>query len=173
MAVCMDCGACYSGRRAQAGRNNYCSQCGAKSAKRDWARRRALKSKTKTLSVEFKPDSRLSKNGMRRAHWRETQPLVKQAREDAYVLALVEEQVQGWETPERCRVSVRQYYCGKPYDWDGLATLCGPFMDGLVDAGALPVDDDPSHIVEYTMSAERVNTRDESRIVVTIELVSG
>ena len=125
-----------------------------------------------TLTVEFQPDSRLSKNGLRKSHWRESQSLIKQTREDAYILGLIEAEG-GWTTPDRCRVSVRQYYCGKPYDWDGLATLCGPFMDGLVDAGALPVDDDPSHIVEYTMSAERVNTRDESRIVVTIEPVSG
>ena len=124
-----------------------------------------------TLTVEFQPDSRLSKNGLRRAHWRETQPLVKQAREDAYVLALIEKAA-GWVTPERCRVEVRQFYCGKAYDWDGLATLCGPVIDGLVDAGAMPVDDDPSHVVEYTMTAERVKTRAESFVAVTVTPVS-
>ena len=124
-----------------------------------------------TLTVEFTPDRRLSKNGLRRAHWRSTQPLVKQAREDAYVLGLIEARA-GWVTPARCRVSVRQFYCGKAYDWDGLATLCGPFIDGLVDAGAMPVDDDPGHVVEYTMTAERVATRAESRVAVTITPVS-
>ena len=125
-----------------------------------------------TLTVEFQPDKRLSKNGLRRAHWRETRPLVKQAREDAYVLGLIEKG-DNWTTPERCRVSVRQFYCGKPFDWDGLATLCGPIIDGLVDAGALPVDDDPDHVVEYTMSAERVKTRAESRVAVTVTPISG
>ena len=125
-----------------------------------------------TLTVEFTPDRRLSKNGLRRAHWRETQPLVRQAREDAYVLGIIEAEG-GWVTPERCRVSVRQYYCGKAYDWDGLATLCGPILDGLVDSGAMPVEDDPAHVIEYTMSAERVKTRAESRVAVTVTPVSG
>ena len=124
-----------------------------------------------TLTVEFQPDKRLSKNGLSRAHWRETRPLVKQAREDAYVLGLIEKG-DSWETPERCRVTVRQYYCGKPYDWDGLATLCGPIIDGLVDAGAMPVDDDPDHVVEYTMTAERVKTRAESKVAVTVTPIS-
>ena len=124
-----------------------------------------------TLTIEFQPDSRLSKNGLRRAHWRETQPLVRQAREDAYILALIERE-DGWVTPERCRVSVRQFYCGKAYDWDGLATLCGPIIDGLVDAGAMPVDDSPTYVVEYTMTAERVATRAESFVAVTVTPVS-
>ena len=125
-----------------------------------------------TLTIEFTPDRRLSKNGLRRAHWRETQPLIRQAREDAYVLGLVEAE-DGWVTPDRCLVSVRQYYCGKAYDWDGLACLTAGYLDGLVDAGAMPVDDDPDHVVEYTMSAERVQTRAESRVAVTITPVSG
>jgi hypothetical protein len=97
--------------------------------------------------------------------------LIKQAREDAYILGLIEAE-DGWQTPERCTVSVKQYWCGKPYDWDGLATLCGPVIDGLVDAGAMPIEDDPSHIVEYTMTAERVATRAESRVAVTVTPVS-
>ena len=124
-----------------------------------------------TLTVEFQPDSKLSKNGLRRAHWRETQPLVKQLREDAYVLGLIEAE-DGWVTPDRCRVSVRQYWCGRAYDWDGLATLTAPVIDGLVDAGAMPEDDDISHVVEYTMTAERVRTRAESRVAVTVTPVS-
>jgi len=97
--------------------------------------------------------------------------LIRQAREDAYVLGLIEAEG-GWVTPERCRVSIRQFWCGKPFDWDGLATLCGPVIDGLVDAGAMPVEDDPSHIVEYSMTAERVKTRAESKVAVTITPVS-
>ena len=124
-----------------------------------------------TLTIEFQPDKRLSKNGLSRAHWRETRSLIKQAREDAYVLGLIEAEG-GWETPDRCRISVKQFYCGKAFDWDGLAPLCGPFIDGLVDAGAMPVDDDPAHVVEYTMTAERVKTRAESRVAVTVTPVS-
>ena len=125
-----------------------------------------------TLTVEFQPDGRLSKNGLRKAHWRESQPIIKQLREDAFVLGLIERE-DGWETPQQCRVSVRQYYCGKAYDWDGLATLTAPVIDGLVDCGVLPVDDDPAHVVEYTMSAERVKHRSESKVAVTVTPVSG
>ena len=125
-----------------------------------------------TLTVEFQPDRRLSKNGLRRAHWRQSRPLIKQAREDAYVLGLIEKPAD-WITPGRCTVEVRQYYCGRAFDWDGLATLCGPIIDGLVDAGVMPVDDDPAHVVRYTMSAERVKARAESRVAVTVTPVSG
>jgi hypothetical protein len=50
--------------------------------------------------------------------------------------------------------------------------LCGPIIDGLVDAGVMPVDDDPAHVVRYTMSAERVRTRDEGRVAVIVTPVS-
>ena len=125
-----------------------------------------------TLTVEFRPDSRLSKNGLRRGHWRESQPLIKQLREDAFVLGLVEKE-DGWETPKQCRVEVRQYWCGKPFDWDGLAALTAPVIDGLVDAGAMPIDDSPAYVVEYTMTAERVSTRAERKVAVTVTPVSG
>ena len=113
-----------------------------------------------TLTVEFRPDSRLSKNGLRRGHWRESQPLIKQLREDAFVLGLVEKE-DGWETPKQCRVEVRQYWCGKPVVWV------------LVDAGAMPIDDSPAYVVEYTMTAERVSARSDSKVSVTVVPVSG
>ena len=124
-----------------------------------------------TLTIEFQPDSRLSKNGLRKGNPHSSRHLIKQAREDAYIQGLIEAEG-GWTTPDRCKVSVRQYYCGKAFDWDGLATLCGPVIDGLVDAGAMPVDDDPAHVVEYTMTAERVSSRAESRVAVTVTPVS-
>ena len=124
-----------------------------------------------SLTKEFQPDKRLSKNGLRRAHWRETQPLVRQAREDAYILGLIEAE-DGWVTPDRCRVQVTQFWFGSGrYDWDGLATLCAPAIDGLVDSGAMP-DDDPGHVIDYTMTAERVKTRAESRVAVTVTAIS-
>ena len=123
------------------------------------------------ITITFRPDRRLSKNGISRAHWTTTSGLKRKAREDAYVLGLIEKG-KSWQTPETCRVRVRQYYCGKPFDWDGLATLCGPFIDGLVDAGVLPEDDDPQHVLEYTMTAERVKTRAEGRVTIEVEAVS-
>ena len=126
---------------------------------------------TENAIFEFQPDGRISKNGLRRNHWRTIAPIIQQLREDAFILGLVERE-EGWVTPDRCTVAVKQFWCGKAFDWDGLATLCGPVIDGLVDAGAMPVDDDPAHVVEYTMTAERVATRAESRVAVTVTPVS-
>jgi hypothetical protein len=50
--------------------------------------------------------------------------------------------------------------------------VTGPVIDGLVDSGVIGVDDDPEHVVEYTMRAERVQTRAESRVAVTVSRVS-
>ena len=124
-----------------------------------------------TLTIEFHPNSDLSKNGLGRSHWRATSANKIQAREDAYVLGLIEME-DGWATPETCNVAVTQYWCGKPFDWDGLATLTGPVIDGLVDSGVLPVDDSPKHILQYSMYAERVAHRSESRVAVTIIPIS-
>ena len=124
-----------------------------------------------TLTIEFQPDSRLSKNGLRKGHWRESQPLIKQLREEAFVLGLVEME-DGWETPSKCRLDVKQWYCGKPFDWDGLATLTAPVIDGLVDCGVLPVDDNPNYVVQYAMSAERVKHRHQAKVEVTVIPVS-
>jgi len=124
-----------------------------------------------TLTIEFQPNRGLSKNGLGRSHWRTTKADKEEARGDAYVLGRLEME-DGWVTPLTCNVEVTQYYCGKPFDWDGLATLTGPVIDGLVDAGALPEDDSPNHILKYSMFAERVAHRSESKVAVTIIPVS-
>ena len=124
-----------------------------------------------TLTLEFQADPRLSKNSISRANWRDTMRHKSNARDTAAIIGLNEVN-RGWQTPKTCNVEVRQYWCGKPFDWDGLATLTGPIIDGLVDAGVLPEDDSPNHILQYSMSAERVAKRPDSRISVTIIPVS-
>ena len=42
------------------------------------------------VRIEVMPDTRLSKNGLRRSNWRTSQALVKQARDDAFFLGLAE-----------------------------------------------------------------------------------
>ena len=124
-----------------------------------------------TLTIEFQPNSDLSKNGLGKSHWRATSANKLSARNDAYMLGRLEME-DGWETPATCNVAGTQYWCGKPFDWDGLATLTGPVIDGLVDAGVLPVDDSPEFILQYTMFAKRVKHRSESKVAVTITPVS-
>ena len=121
----------------------------------------------KTLTIEFQPNRELSKNGLGRSNWRATSAHKDAARGDAYVLGRLEME-DGWVTPKQCNVEVTQYWCGKPFDWDGLATLTGPVIDGLVDAGAMPEDDSPEHILQYSMYAKRVPHRSDSRVAVKI-----
>jgi len=123
-----------------------------------------------SLTIEIIPDSRLSKNGLRKSNWRVSQALMKTAREDAYLLGLAEMPV-GWETPEKATVQVTQYYARRPLDFDGLACIVAPSIDGLVDCGALK-DDDPGHITGYNLGHVKVMTLAENRVAITITPVS-
>ena len=123
-----------------------------------------------SLTIEIIPDSRLSKNGLRKSTWRVSQALMKQAREDAYMLGLAEMPV-GWETPEKATVQVTQYYARRPLDFDGLACIVAPTIDGLVDCGALE-DDDPGHITGYSLGHVKVKTLAENRVAITVTPVS-
>ena len=123
------------------------------------------------LTIEIIPDGRLSKNGLRRSNWRTSQALVKKAREDAYVLGLIELQEGVWETPDRVEIDIVQYYARTPLDFDGLACVCAPTIDGLVDCQILE-DDDPGHVARYNLRHEKVGTIAENRIAITVRPVS-
>jgi hypothetical protein len=126
------------------------------------------------ITVEIRPDGRLSKNGLRRASWKQSSDLIAKARADAYVLGMVEmnEMDESWETPDQVSVSIVQYYARNPFDYDGLACVCGPTIDGLVDCGIL-ADDDPAHIVRYELSHYKVKTMAENRVTITVTPVRG
>jgi hypothetical protein len=124
-----------------------------------------------SLTIEVMPDNRLSKNGLRKSNWRTSQTLMKEAREAAYWLGRAE-LPDGWETPEQATVQVVQYHARRPLDFDGLACVVAPSIDGLVDCGAL-ADDDPGHLVGYTMGHVKVATLAENRIAITVVAVEG
>jgi len=124
-----------------------------------------------TLTVEIIPDGRLSKNGLRRSNWRTSQALVKQAREDAFILGRAEMDAD-WQTPEHASVRIVHYYARRPLDFDGLACIVAPTIDGLVDAGVL-WDDDPGHITDYHLQHVKVKTLAENRVTVTVTSISG
>ena len=124
-----------------------------------------------SVTVEILPDTRLSKNGLRKSNWRVSQGLSKKAREDAYILGLVE-RGESWVTPEKVSISIVQFHARRPLDFDGLACVCAPTIDGLVDAGILFADD-PSHVVSYSMSHQKVKTVAENRVAVTVTPVSA
>ena len=122
------------------------------------------------MRISIAPDARLSKNGLARANWRTTRRLVKEAREVAYYLAI--EQADGrWTMPDQVEISIVSYYARRPMDFDGLACVCGPSIDGMVDAGIMR-DDSPDVVAAYTMRHQKVDTVDEVRVEIGVEPVS-
>ena len=119
-----------------------------------------------SLTIEVMPDNRLSKNGLRKSNWRVSQKLSAEAREVAFILGLAE-MPPNWETPDKATVSITQFHARRPMDYDGLACAVAPSIDGLVDCGIL-TDDDPQHIVSYTINHEKVRTMAENRVAITV-----
>ena len=123
----------------------------------------------KSLTVVICPDKILSKNRRGSAHWSAVSAATRQAREDAYVLGVVEME-DDWVTLQKATGDIVQYHARKPHDYDGLACVCAPTIDGLVDAGVM-ADDDPSIIRSYNMRHEKVKTVAENRIEITVSEV--
>ena len=119
-----------------------------------------------TVVIEVTPDGRLSKNGLRKSNWRTSQALIKKAREDAFILGLAEKPAD-WTTPNEARLYITQKYARRPLDFDGLACIAAPYVDGLVDAGIL-ADDDPSHITGYHLMHRKVKTMAECCIRIAV-----
>jgi len=95
-----------------------------------------------------------------------SQKLSAEAREVAFILGLAE-MPSNWETPDKATVSITQFHARRPMDYDGLACAVAPSIDGLVDCGIL-TDDDPQHIVSYTINHEKVRTMAENRVAITV-----
>ena len=120
------------------------------------------------IKVTFEPDSRLSKNGLKRGYYRGLSSLTATQREAARLLAASEiAKRPGYVTAERVRIEIVQFWCGKPFDYEGLACVSAPTIDGIVEAGVM-VDDSPQHIIGYSMAFKRVAHRNEARVEVTV-----
>jgi hypothetical protein len=121
------------------------------------------------IEVTFEPDRRLSKNGLKRGHYRELAGLTATLREDARLMASSEiARRPGWVTAEHVTVDIVQFWCGTgQFDYEGLACVSAPVIDGMVAAGVV-VDDSPRHVVGYRLWFERVAHRVDARVVVTM-----
>ena len=120
------------------------------------------------ITVTFEPDRRLSKNGLKRGYYKGLSSLTATQREGARLLASSEiAKRPGYVTAERVTVSIVQFWCGKPFDYEGLACVSAPTIDGMVEAGVV-VDDSPQHVVGYSLAFERVAHRNEARVEVTM-----
>ena len=120
------------------------------------------------ITVTFEPDRRLSKNGLKRGYYKGLSSLTATQREGARLLASSElAKRPGYVTAERVTVLIVQFWCGKPFDYEGLACVSAPTIDGMVEAGVV-VDDSPQHVVGYSLAFERVAHRNEARVEVTM-----
>ena len=77
----------------------------------------------------------------------------------------------GWEIANTVNIKVTQYYSNKPFDYDGLACVVSPFIDGLSDAGVMR-DDNPKVVKNYSMESVKVKTRPESKTIIEVERLS-
>ena len=63
--------------------------------------------------------------------------------------------------------TVHQTWCGKPLDWDGLASAVAPIVDAFTEVQIIK-DDSPQYITDYKMTAERTAHRKDAKITVTL-----
>ena len=119
------------------------------------------------------PSKDLSKNGLKRSHWRILRPIVNARKEDARFVAMsfINDQ-KDWEMPEFVKVQITNRYCKKPYDYDGLACLMAPTVDGLV-IGGLFKDDSPLVIVDYRLKHEKVTKEVDTEVIIEVWPVSS
>ena len=109
----------------------------------------------------------LTKNGRARSHWRTQHKETQELKETAMFELLGKKNelekkyndslfpfLHGTEHP--ITATVHQTWCGKPLDWDGLASAVAPIVDS------------PSIITDYKMTAERTAHRKDAKITVTI-----
>ena len=118
-----------------------------------------------TIEIEGVPHLATRKNKGSTNRW-DRSKAVRGAREHAW--ALWREQELPPEPFPKASISITQYYCGRPLDFDGLASGAAPYVDGAIDAGLIEDDEPNKNIVSYSLSHVRVPHLDERRVTVTI-----
>jgi hypothetical protein len=69
----------------------------------------------------------------------------------------------------KCVITITQYWCGKPLDYDGLASGVAPCVDALQDVGVIEDDQPGKNIVDYRLRYERVPHMADRRWTVTVD----
>jgi len=123
----------------------------------------------------------LTKNGRARSHWRIQHKDTQQVLQDAMFVLLGEKNKLQEEletrtdalildfpfTRKETEIHVHQLWCGKPLDWDGLASAVAPIVDAFTETGIIP-DDSPKYIKNYRMTESRTPKRENAAITVTV-----
>lgn len=72
-------------------------------------------------------------------------------------------------------ITITQFWCGRPLDADNLLGRCGAYLDAAQEptlhrpGAGIIVDDGPDCVQSLTTRYERVRSRDEARVVVTVK----
>lgn len=116
--------------------------------------------------------SAISKNGLRKNNWRVTSPIIRERQDTATLLARdfinrILDEFGLWNQPEMVEINVTQFYCNKPYDYEGLACVVAPTIDGLFHGG-LFADDNPEIVQSLTMQSYKVPKVKQERISVRV-----
>ena len=123
------------------------------------------------LKFEVYPDSGLSKNGLNVMTVGQLKALRNARRnvlDEGFFLGMEAMQIHGsWTMLEKAFISIEQFYSNVPYDYDGLACVVAPYIDGFVKAGVLK-DDSPRIVKDYKLKATKVKKRDENKVVIKI-----
>jgi len=130
----------------------------------------------KKITVTAVPEPKLSKNARRSLNEHVEAKLIKGSREEAFILSRneiirIERESYGkWKELEKCKLKAKYFYSNSPPDYDGLACMIAPIVDGMVDAGIMK-DDNPRVILDYMMEVEKVPHRNMRRVEITVSKV--
>jgi crossover junction endodeoxyribonuclease RusA len=136
--------------------------------------------RTVTVTVPMAPPLALSTNQRSKNHWHTTREATKELREAAYWSAHdINYQQFGmyialdvWTSKP---VDVHEHIVWpkgqRRFDPDGLATLCKPALDGIVDAGLIP--NDSAVYIRNLTTSQAVGDDGQGRIEVTLTEVTG
>jgi crossover junction endodeoxyribonuclease RusA len=121
--------------------------------------------RTVTVVVPMAPPKELAINRRNASHWRTTGQATKELREAAYWAT------GGWiGCTWKCMVDVHEHIVWpkgqRRFDPDGLATLCKPALDGIVDAGLIP--NDSAVYIRNLTTSQSVADDGQGRIEVTL-----
>lgn len=128
----------------------------------------------------------LTKNGRARSHWRTQNRETQELKETAMFELLNKKNIAEKRYPDSdfpffggdppnteyenlnpITATVHQVWCGKPLDWDGLASAVAPIIDAFTEVGIIK-DDSPLFITQYKMTHERTAHRKDAHITVTL-----
>tara|TARA_R100000808_G_scaffold1997_1_gene8463 strand:+ start:6795 stop:7181 length:387 start_codon:yes stop_codon:yes gene_type:complete len=126
----------------------------------------------KAITVTAVPEPKLSKNARRSLNHNVEAKLIKGSREEAFVLSRNElMKIDGkWKELEKCKLKAKYFYSNIPPDYDGLAAMIAPIVDGMVDAGIMK-DDNPNVILDYSLEVTKVPHRHMRRVEITVSKV--